>query len=386
VSEHETVDGSVGDGAPAARIPSYWEYLRVEELLALQGGVEGDEAQLSDHEVLFVVVHQVYELWFKLVLRELTTARNLMNQDPVPDQQLSTAAAALRRVREILDHCVSHFRVMETLSTRDFLDFRDKLLPASGFQSAQLREVEVLLGLEDDKRIHLGWEGSYMAALKSHDGSPSPAYDRVMRRRADGISLREAVDGWLFRTPIRASSPDDEGDAETVRAFVDDFLAAQRAEIDITLGLAANQARGEEERAQLRTRYEKSVAEARSFLLADGIDEAERPRRARIRAALLFIESYRELPLLAWPREVVDQVVALEQAFVIFRQRHARMVEREIGRRVGTGGSAGVDYLDETALRYRIFGDFWAVRTILIRKDAVPELAEGEFYGFRFGG
>ena len=71
---------------------------------------------------------------------------------------------------------------------------------------------------------------------------------------------------------------------------------------------------------------------------------------------------------------------------MIFRQRHARMVEREIGRRVGTGGSAGVDYLDQTALQYRIFDDFWAVRTILIRRDAVPELAEGDFYGFRFGG
>ncbi len=406
MSEDETMDGSLsaesiaaGSGAPgsdakapgaddpgAGRIPSYWEYLRVEELLSLQGGVEGDEAQLSDHEVLFVVVHQVYELWFKLVLRELSTARDLMNQDPVPDQQLSGAAAALRRVREILDHCASHFRVMETLSTRDFLDFRDKLLPASGFQSAQLREVEVLLGLEDDKRIHLGWEGSYMAALKSHDGSPSPAYERVMKRRADGISLREAVDGWLYRTPIRASSPGDDGDAEVVRAFVDDFLAAQRDEIDITLGLAANQARGDQERAQLRERYEKGVAEARAFLLAEDVADAEQPRRARIRAALLFIESYRELPLLAWPREVVDQIVALEQAFVIFRQRHARMVEREIGRRVGTGGSAGVDYLDETALRYRIFGDFWAVRTILVRKEAVPTLAEGEFYGFRFGG
>ena len=109
-------------------------------------------------------------------------------------------------------------------------------------------------------------------------------------------------------------------------------------------------------------------------------------QRSRIRAALTFIESYRQLPLLAWPREVVDQIVALEQAFVMFRQRHARMVEREIGRRVGTGGSAGVDYLDKTALTYRIFGDFWAVRTILVRRDAVPELEDGEFYGFRYGG
>jgi tryptophan 2,3-dioxygenase len=111
----------------------------------------------------------------------------------------------------------------------------------------------------------------------------------------------------------------------------------------------------------------------------------ERARRRRIRAALVFIESYRELPLLAWPRELCDTVVALEQAFVIFRQRHARMVEREIGRRVGTGGSSGVDYLDETARKYRVFADFWAVRTILVRRDAIPPLADPGKYEFRFG-
>jgi tryptophan 2,3-dioxygenase len=122
------------------------------------------------------------------------------------------------------------------------------------------------------------------------------------------------------------------------------------------------------------------------FLAAEDVaDGPERTRRRRIRAALVFIESYRELPLLAWPRELCDLLVAVEQAFVIFRQRHARMVEREIGRRTGTGGSAGVDYLDETALRYRVFRDFWAVRTILVRRGAAPPLAGGEHYEFRHG-
>jgi tryptophan 2,3-dioxygenase len=128
------------------------------------------------------------------------------------------------------------------------------------------------------------------------------------------------------------------------------------------------------------------VEQARRFLHADDVaDPGERVRRRRIRAALVFIESYRELPLLAWPRELCDVIVAVEQAFVIFRQRHARMVEREIGRRTGTGGSSGVDYLDGTALAYRVFRDFWAVRTLLVRRDAAPPLAGGELYDFRFG-
>ena len=84
----------------------------------------------------------------------------------------------------------------------------------------------------------------------------------------------------------------------------------------------------------------------------------------RARAGLLFIESYRELPLLAWPRTLIDAVVALEEAMLLWRTSHARMVERIIGRRIGTGGSSGVDYLDMTT-RYRIFVDLWAVRTLL---------------------
>lgn len=67
---------------------------------------------------------------------------------------------------------------------------------------------------------------------------------------------------------------------------------------------------------------------------------------------------------------------------LIWRQRHARMVERIIGRRVGTGGSSGVDYLDQTALRYRVFTDLWTVRSLLLRKSSVPPIRQGASYAF----
>jgi tryptophan 2,3-dioxygenase len=367
------------------RLPSYWEYLHVEELLALQGGLEGDEDQLSNHEVLFIVVHQVYELWFKLVLRELTTARDLIHRDPVPDQELSRLVSSLNRVTTIFEQAVSHFRVMETLSTRDFLDFRDKLLPASGFQSAQMRELEVLLGLDDERRLSLGADGGYLKALESSDGSPSPARARVERRKRDLPCFRDAVEEWLERTPIRGSCPGNEGDAEVVRGFIDEYLTSHRSELGDLEELTARQAKSEAGRKALAVRYEESHRQARAFLLAEDVDEGpDRARRSRIRAALVFIESYRELPLLAWPRAVLDGLIALEQGVTIFRQRHARMVEREIGRRVGTGGSAGVDYLDQTAVAYRVFEDLWAVRTLLVRKDACPPLEQAGFYDFRF--
>jgi len=140
-------------------------------------------------------------------------------------------------------------------------------------------------------------------------------------------------------------------------------------------------ARSSADAATMHERYEAEKASVRAFFAPSEADGGT--RRRRIRAAMLFIETYRELPLLAWPREVLDALVELEQQFVIFRQRHARMVERIIGRRTGTGGSAGVDYLDKTALSYRVFRDLWAIRTLQVRRDAAPELQHPEFYGFR---
>ena len=155
---------------------------------------------------------------------------------------------------------------------------------------------------------------------------------------------------------------------------------AHAREIDSGCAHACSITDSEADRQALRARYEIEKKSVRDFFSPS---EAEGgARRRRIRAAMLFIETYRELPLLAWPREVLDSLVQLEQFFVIFRQRHARMVERVIGRRTGTGGSSGVDYLDQTALKYRIFTDIWSVRTLLVRQALLPALENAEVYGF----
>ncbi len=360
---------------------NYWEYIHVEELLGLQGGFDGDESKVSDDETLFIVVHQIYELWFKLILRELGTARDLFRQNPVPDIQLASAVRSFRRVVAIFEQATQHFRVMETLTTRDYLEFRDRLIPASGFQSAQLREIEILLGLDDQHRIPIGPQGSYREALKSADGSASPATLRVDARLQGGPSLKEVVYEWLARTPIDGPS-----DQASVDAFLRSIVAAHRGEIRERTRLAEQQSLSPEDVERLRARYEKEVAFAEQFLMAEddpAADVETRAFRRRVRAGIVFLESYRELPRLSWPRELVDTLIELEQSMVIWRQRHARMVERVIGRRTGTGGSAGVDYLDQTALRYRIFGDVWAVRSLLLRKPTLPSLEREVDYHFR---
>lgn len=360
----------------------YWDYIKLEELLGLQGGVDPTEDHLSNDEVMFIVIHQIDELWFKLAIRELVHVRNLFAVEKVREQSLSDAVRGIRRTALLFDQVAHHFELMETMTTREYLGFRDKLSPASGFQSAQLREIEILLGLKISDRIPLGHDHDYLRALRYPDGRPSPASRRVEARLSDRPTLHEAIGEWVYRTPIQGSTPDQPGDADTVHRFVENYLRAQVLELEEAMVLSRDAAAHEADRRRIEQRYRQEMVNAREFLFAQEFDSEERPRAARIRAALLFIESYRELPLLAWPREVLDGLVELEQAFVIFRQRHARMVERVIGRRTGTGGSAGVDYLEQTAQRYRVFRDLWAVRTLLIRKDALPPLERPDVYGF----
>jgi tryptophan 2,3-dioxygenase len=158
-----------------------------------------------------------------------------------------------------------------------------------------------------------------------------------------------------------------------VRNFVEEHLATTSALHESALQHFADI--GQTDIEKIGARFAASLEGAREFLLPDGqVDRA--------RAGLLFIESYRDLPLLAWPRALVDSVVEMEQSMLLFRTHHARMVERMIGRRVGTGGSSGVDYLDATT-KMRIFTDLWAVRTLLIKRSELPPVKKPEAYGFR---
>ncbi|MED6334729.1 MAG: tryptophan 2,3-dioxygenase family protein [Planctomycetota bacterium] len=358
---------------------TYWDYIRVEELVGLQGGAERNEADLGNEEVMFITVHQIFELWFKLILREMRTARDLFDSKAVANQKLSGAVRSLDRVITIFGRAVDHFLVMETLTTRDYLAFRDKLTSASGFQSAQMREIEIVMGLDSSERLDAGPVGNWMDMLRNPDGSPSWSLRRVLGALDERRTLKEAIDRWLMRTPIDGVEHDDPSAAVKLEEFIEAFLSAHSREVDAALETAlAHEGDGAVSEAR-KLRSEQEKASVRAFF-RPGEDEGGMGR-ARIRTAMLFIETYRELPLLAWPREVLDKLVEFEQVFAIFRQRHARMVERVIGRRMGTGGSSGVDYLDDVA-RYRVFRDLWAIRTLQIRREAAPALTNPAYYGF----
>jgi tryptophan 2,3-dioxygenase len=204
------------------------------------------------------------------------------------------------------------------------------------------------------------------------------AWERIEAARRE-LTLRSALHEWLYRTPIQGSGPRDAGDAAAVEGFLTEYLAAltqlQKDQAERVLEVQGGDA------SAVRERIASAAQQARTFLMAEDVSVGDRDRIRRVRAGLLFIESYRELPLLAWPRILVDTIVELEEMLVLWRTRHARMVERTIGRRMGTGGSAGVDYLDQTA-KYRIFTELWAVRTLLLPRRALPALRNAAAYGF----
>jgi tryptophan 2,3-dioxygenase len=349
--------------------PVYWDYLSLPGLLAQQDGLDGDP---SPDELHFIIVHQAFELWFKLVLSQLRLARNHLAAAHLPEEQVPFVVHHLGRVNVILRHCVEQFAVMETLPPQDFLEFRDKLTPASGFQSFQLREIEILLGLKTEDRVAHGGVKPEAHIQSVGKDSQFDAHARLQATMQE-VTLRDALHAWLGRTPIQGSSHGDPGDEQVVDDFIAEYLGKVEASGEATLrGLVA--ALGDSERERMAPRIKAGLEEAKKFLLVE--DKAVR----RVRAGLLFIESYRELPLLAWPRLLIDTVVELEEQLLLFRNRHARMVERVIGRRIGTGGSSGVEYLDKTTA-YRTFPELWTVRSALLPRNMLPALQRRERYG-----
>src|SRR3954467_11476150 len=130
-----------GENAPL----SYNKYLRVADLICLQDCL----SEPAHHdELLFITIHQAYELWFKQILHEIDAAIVLMKDD-----RAAEAAQALRRVVEIEKLLITQIHILETMSPVKFLGFRDELNPASGFQSMQFREIEFSSGLRDDRIV-----------------------------------------------------------------------------------------------------------------------------------------------------------------------------------------------------------------------------------------
>lgn len=346
---------------------TYGDYLRLHELLDLQG----EDRKVSSDEMHFIIVHQTFELWFKQIIRELSETRDVLGQVPVPEEDIPKAVDHLARTTEIFRLMANQWTVLETLTPQGFLAFRDGLGSASGFESFQMREFESLLGLENEDRLFGVDPIKTFRKLAERGGRDEEVLVRL-ESQLENDSLYESLMRWIERTPIMGSTFEGENDEGVVIDYVNSHLEAHLQMGQEALERMASM--GDEDNSRMKERLDFAHDSATSFLVPDG-------QVSRARAGLLFIESYRELPLLTWPRKLIDAFVELEESMAKWRHNHARMVERIIGKRTGTGGTSGVDYLDATA-SYRIFKDLWEVRTILVKPQNRPELVNSEFYGY----
>lgn len=401
--------------------PDYQSYLKIPQLLGLQDGLELDpctplpgldqvQVAPSDYrgneERLFVTVHQVFELWFKMVLGELEAFLRTLGPPTdnflVPEDRMQWMVGRLRRAVEIMKIAIRHFDLMETLAPIDFLAFRDKLVPASGFQSVQIRKIEIILGLPIKGRKVLREGRELETFLLPDDRASIAQVEEMVSRYGD---IRSSVMAWLSRTPVdftsaawREAHPGelyswDDGTRELPLRRREANLHWLRAQLDATRRQQADvEGRTQDDRLPstrgahqgflaAKIRYltgletegelahevgptrEVSGLDGRPLLTRRSPEESQ--HLSQVRGALLFIQSFPDAPLLSWPNALVDELIALEEHLLMWRNRHARMVERVIGRRPGTGGSEGVGYLDKTQL-LRIFDELWASRTFLV--------------------
>ena len=265
---------------------SYISYLKVDELLTLQQPLsDGPEHD----ELLFITIHQVYELWFKQILHEVAAAQKSLEAGDT-----HRSLGLLGRVRTIMKTCVSQLDILETMTPLQFNSFRARLTSASGFQSAQFRELEAVLG----RRDHAGADadkGTGMG-MAEHLVPGSEA-----RARVEAAMLRPSLwDSALRYFDSRSAIPKD---------------ALQR---DVT----------------------------QSWEPHEGVQQ-------------VLIALHRSDPEASM---VAESLVDFDEGLQEWRYRHVKMVERTIGRKMGTGGSSGAGYLASTLFN-PVFPDLWAIRS-----------------------
>ena len=336
----------------------YGDYLAIDELLQLQRPVSLKKGNLIAHdEMLFIVIHQTYELWFKQILHELQACAEVLSKPRADDDgpDMSMLVHRLKRIVEIwklLNHQVD---VLETMTPLDFLEFREHLHGASGFQSVQFRKIEALLGLKKEERFRPDYyKHSNFGGFNERDLAAVTEFEQKS-------SILQMTEGWLARAPF----------------FEESFWEAWAEAQD-----AARQAGRPAFWETYRERFRRSLsslddekqmlANFDAMFFEHGAGEFS---PASLRTAL-FIMLYRDEPIFRLPFQLLNALIEIDEQLGNFRYRHLQMVRRMIGTRVGTGGSSGEQYLQGAVNKNYIFKELTIIITFLIERRNLPHLPE----------
>jgi tryptophan 2,3-dioxygenase len=319
----------------------YGRYLQLDKIIDAQAPESFKEGKTPAHdEMLFIIIHQAYELWFKQILFEVNAVIGTMSKpqlnDNAPEMQL--VVHRMQRVVTILKVLVQQIDILETMTPMDFLDFRDMLRPASGFQSWQFKIIEAKLGLKYEKRYGQEY---YLSQLQQTEID-------IIKDAEDGSSVIELVNNWLERMPF----------AEDAKYW------GEKTYWDLYESSFFNSlAEGEKNNldAYKNIFYNDSKIEDRSLS----------PKACR---SALFIMLYHGYPMLELPFQLLDTLLEIDNQLGSWRYRHINMVRRMIGTRLGTGGSTGAGYLQGAMDKHYIFREISQLNSFLIDRRKLPTL------------
>ncbi len=326
----------------------YGEYLQLDKIIDAQFPESFKDGQVPAHdEMLFIIIHQAYELWFKQVLFEVGSVLEIMNQPSINDNssELQTVVHRLHRSVTILRVLVQQIDILETMTPIEFLEFRDMLRPASGFQSWQFKILEAKLGLKFEDRFGKEY---YTSQLKQKEID-------IIKKAEDGASLLQLVNRWLERMPFFENDKYWEGEIIGNNAAQHPFwLTYQRI---YTEGLME----GERNNIDFFNKVFYTEDESRGLS----------PKACR---AALFILLYRGYPMLELPFQLLEVLIEMDNQLGNWRYRHINMVRRMIGSRIGTGGSSGAGYLQGAMDKHNIFREITQLNSFLINTKKLPKL------------
>lgn len=344
---------------------NYHDYLQIDKLLDAQKLESAVQGKAAHDEMLFIIVHQVYELWFKQILTEISSIQEIFKKDQVDEKLMDLVVARLQRVVAIQKLLIDQVNIIETMTPLDFLEFRDLLIPASGFQSQQFRLLENKLGLERTKRLKFN-QNEYDQALK-------PEQRATVEKAEAEPHLFALVEKWLERTPFLKMQGFDFW--KIYQQTVEHSLKRDLDIIDQNPNLAPEDRKRNEMIVNATLQSFEALFDEKAYNEARARGEWRLSYKA-VHAALL-IELYRDQPALQLPFRLLTALKDMDEGFTTWRHRHSLMAKRMLGAKVGTGGSSGAEYLRAATEQHKIFQDFFQLTTFFVPRSKLPKLPEG---------
>lgn len=357
----------------------YADYLQLEQVLGAQRPLSkvGPEGAPAHEEMLFIITHQTYELWFKQVLHEVASVIDVFEQPPVADNMMGVIANRLERVVEILKVLVQQFTILETMYPTAFLEYRNFLVPASGFQSRQFRVLENRLGLRTDLRLEYA-RTVYKDFFHEDDR-------RALEQSENQASLFDVIERWLERTPFLEHANFAWWGA--YRAAADKEMARQRREIESNPFFDVKDRESNLTALAQTEKAFQTLFDEKAYVEVVLQNRVSRNFSYRAMQAALLISLYKDEPIFQMPHKLLTLLVDVDAQLAAWRYRHAAMVQRMIGVKIGTGGSSGYHYLRTTQTdRYKVFVDLYHMSTYLLPRSALPKLPPGLLREMHFFG